>query len=540
MELQEILNLPRKDVSRAVKHEDRVRFHATTDIYGDNPYINVFLDWVKGMLPTDKYNRFCQMLTFPLPTVEIIDSAFKSLSDVSRANDRFINIEFSNENLSLDFAEYRKVIKDGDFWSSGVFELIRSYHNSLLVCDVKEGKPYYYPVPVNNVLSYEIKDKKFEYILFDLSGGRNLFIDTERFLIIEDNEIKSEQFHLQGDCPVFKMFGHLKEGLNSESPISSSLGRLDKLLLYSVSADYYRLYGSYPIMWMFRGECDYKDHEGNQCEGGFTYGVDEQTNGRIQRECPTCANKSLMGAGTIVEVEPFAKDVDLREPLGIIPPDVPSLQYGENYINKLGVDILSSIVGVTSEHDKAQKNELQVVAGFESREDVLLQLKGNLESNHLSVLESLAKYLYGNRFKRATVDWGSKYFMKSLGGLSAEYQELKTAGRPMFELAIKRKEINEQKNQNNVIERERYHLLEQLEPFTDSTLKELKDLGVTGDEFLLKLHFNSLISKFERENGNIIVFASEIDTNKKIDLITNILNNYVREFRPREETPATI
>jgi hypothetical protein len=57
---------------------------------------------------------------------------------------------------------------------------------------------------------------------------------------------------------------------------------------------------------------------------------------------------------------------------------------------------------------------------------------------------------------------------------------------------------------------------------------------------LLKLHFNSLISKFERKYGNIIVFASEIDTNKKIDLITNILNNYVREFRPREEIPTTI
>ena len=45
----------------------------------------------------------------------------------------------------------------------------------------------------------------------------------------------------------------------------------------------------------------------------------------------------------------------------------------------------------------------------------------------------------------------------------------------------------------------------------------------------LKINFSTLVEKFERENINIIEFASNKPMREKIDIITNKLLEYVTE-----------
>ena len=76
-------------------------------------------------------------------------------------------------------------------------------------------------------------------------------------------------------------------------------------------------------------------------------------------------------------------------------------------------------------------------------------------------------------------------------------------------------------------------ILKQLEPYPHKTLDEVIRLFEKGllDEKLvkLKINFNTLIDRFERENINIIEFASKKPLRDKINIITNKLLEYVTE-----------
>ena len=76
-------------------------------------------------------------------------------------------------------------------------------------------------------------------------------------------------------------------------------------------------------------------------------------------------------------------------------------------------------------------------------------------------------------------------------------------------------------------------ILKQLEPYPHKTLDEVIKLFEKGllDEKLvkLKINFNTLVDRFERENINIIEFASKKPLRDKINIITNKLLDYVTE-----------
>ena len=76
-------------------------------------------------------------------------------------------------------------------------------------------------------------------------------------------------------------------------------------------------------------------------------------------------------------------------------------------------------------------------------------------------------------------------------------------------------------------------ILKQLEPYPHKTLDEVLKLYEKKliDEKLvkLKINFSTLVDKFERENINIIEFASNKPLREKIDIITNKLLEYVTE-----------
>ena len=76
-------------------------------------------------------------------------------------------------------------------------------------------------------------------------------------------------------------------------------------------------------------------------------------------------------------------------------------------------------------------------------------------------------------------------------------------------------------------------ILKQLEPYPHKTLGEVIELFEKGllDEKLvkLKINFNTLVDRFERENINIIEFASKKPLRDKINIITNKLLEYVTE-----------
>ncbi len=76
-------------------------------------------------------------------------------------------------------------------------------------------------------------------------------------------------------------------------------------------------------------------------------------------------------------------------------------------------------------------------------------------------------------------------------------------------------------------------ILKQLEPYPHKTLDEVLKLYekelLSENLVKLKINFSSLIERFERENINIIEFASKKPLRDKINIITNKLLEYVTE-----------
>ena len=63
--------------------------------------------------------------------------------------------------------------------------------------------------------------------------------------------------------------------------------------------------------------------------------------------------------------------------------------------------------------------------------------------------------------------------------------------------------------------------------------------GLLDDEKVaLKLEFSDRINKFERENINILEFASKIDFDKKIDRIKETLLSYGTGIKKGEVSPT--
>ena len=71
-QIKEILQKPSKQqlIKKAKSLQKRLRFHTESNVSMSDisQPASEFLDWVKHLLPADKYNVFLQLFKFPLPT----------------------------------------------------------------------------------------------------------------------------------------------------------------------------------------------------------------------------------------------------------------------------------------------------------------------------------------------------------------------------------------------------------------------------------------------------------------------------------------
>lgn len=81
-QIKQILQKPskRQVIQKAVNMQRRLRFHTETNIAVSdiNQPTTIFLQWVKTLLPKDKFNIFLQLFKFPLPTP---DSLLRNMAE---------------------------------------------------------------------------------------------------------------------------------------------------------------------------------------------------------------------------------------------------------------------------------------------------------------------------------------------------------------------------------------------------------------------------------------------------------------------------
>lgn len=561
-QIKQILQKPtkRQVIQKAANMQKRLRFHTETNIAVSdiNQPTALFLDWVRNLLPKDKYNIFLQLFKFPLSTPAVVEDVYRELERVFYSRNSSSSYQFTDSELAEDWVDYRKnKLNEPDIWKTVGWKKMQVSINSILVVDLPQvqmsarPEPYFYWLEIEDVVDYEmVNDTEFKWIVFRQPNRRIAAFDDTYIRVYQLNEkneiasLVSEATHNLGYCPARFFWSTQLNEKNKDlkkNPISKELSNLDWYLFFSISKQHLDLYAPYPIYSAYAADCNFENNEtGDYCDGGFlrnSSGEYKILNDGTVEKCPCCSEKRIAGPGSFLEV-PIPNQaegiVDMRNPVQITTIDKDSLTYNVEECVRLRNDIIVSIAGSGGTvSEKEAINETQVAANFESKTSVLNALKTNFELAQKFVEDTICRFRYGSDFISSSISWGTEFYVFTVKELYNKYEQAKTNGASESELDAITQQILEVEYRNNPHVLQRMLILKQLEPYPHKTLDEvlkLHEKKLLNENYVkLKINFSTLVERFERENINIIEFASARTFSEKIKLITDKLLDYVRE-----------
>ena len=537
-------------LQNAERHQNRLRLHGETEIENirNNPAYIDLLSWVESFLTRDKYNRFVQLLRLPVVSLEITQDIYQEYARIFDGQNPFFNYEFSNPDFATDFKSYlNKGLNDKNFFKTIGFEQLKYSINSILVVDMPEdgGNPYYYFIDISSVVDVKSDESgNIQYLIFQIDKETVAVYDSESYRVykVDGTKIIGEPIvdnsHDLGYCPASYFWDKNMKGSNTiekKSPVTDVLGRLDKYLIEDTFKEYADLYGTFPIITAFEELCNFEG-----CNNGFIMedytvtvnGVDEIQSRQVK--CKACAESEEIGPGTIFEIPaPQTKDDPiLSNPVEIIAPDTKSLEYVKQKLVEYAEVIREVTIGTRGRVlDNTAVNETQVFGSFESRQNILLQVASSFEKIHKFANDTVARLMYGDAFLSSTVFYGDHFFLKSVEQLMAEYEQAKKNGEPDEEIDQIYRQILVTKYKGNDDRIERAWILYNLNPEPHKTVAECTQLVTLGamdqNDFVIKSRFNNFIAKFEREQSNVLDFGRDLDFDKKIDAINDVLKTYI-------------
>lgn len=551
----------RNEINEAVKQQERIKFHADTNMSAvlGRPY-NEFVQYLKSQLPTDKYLNCLNNLKFPLPTNTITDRIFTILAKVHDGRNPAIDYQFKSMDARADWERYRTmVLGEPSVWSNKMWDYFKTEINCVLVVDMTnepiDGKsaPYFYPVPIGNVVSYGNNPQTggMDWLIFFNNKGTFVVVDdtSYRTFSLSNNKLSllSISEHGLGYCPA-RFFWNEPLSLSNpdvkKSPLSKVLADLDYYLFRTLSKKHLDLYASFPIYSGYEEECDYMDADGNTCYHGYLQKPDGTMVLDVSGNpvaCPLCkSKKSLAGAGTYVTV-PVPKDglPDMRNPIQILGIDRDSLDYNVADLERLRKEIIASCVGVDSNIiNEASIADKQVDASYESKDNVLNRIKKGFEDAQWWVDTTICKLRYPDVFISANINYGTEFYTLTPEVLRSRYNTAKEGGASDTELDALRTQLIETEYRHNPMQMQRMLLLSELEPYRHLKKSEVLNLYnqglINAEEVILKSDFSGFVSRFERENTNILDFGADVSHEAKIETIYNTLLDYARERKSNE------
>lgn len=556
--IKEILKHPRHrtDISKAKAQEAKLRFQTESNLSPMDisaPFTE-FCNWVKTLIPKDKYEIFLTLFRFPHRNVQLVSEIYEELERVFDGRNSAVNFQFSDSTLADDWEWYRQEkLKEPQVWKTKAWNVFKTAINSIIVVDMPTEQttdrvePYFYFLDIDSVIDFEMKGDIFSWIIFRQDDNKIAIFDEESMSIYtldkngEPEELLSEVSHGLGYCPArFFWTDSLTQNNPAikKSPLSPQIANLEWLLFFSVSKKHLDLYAPYPIYSAYEADCNFRNNStGDYCDGGFLR--DANGNYRVLRDgsverCPVCSAKRIAGVGSFIEVPLPMNGTDLRDPVTITTIDKNSLDYNTAEEARLAREIYTSVTGSPGEaQQKMSVNELQVEASFEDKKNVLLSLKRNFESAMTFVSETICKLRYGDAYLSCNINMGTEFYLYSVAELQSMYTQAKAAGASEARLDAISDLLIATENRNNPLQMQRMYILKQLEPYRHLTLAELQSLMakslIDEEMMLIKINFATFVDRFERENINIIEFASNLPLDKKIDIINSKFKDYVKE-----------
>ena len=556
-QLKEILQNPinRNNLSAACYHEQRLQMHLDTTISKSAITSNVaFQGWLKYIADIaqndDKFELFQQLIKYPLVSTSLTNNIYRRFKKVFYGADSRRDFVFKNDNNKTDFTSY--ISKYKNYFVEQGFKYFKLSPNGFVGIDYPTEQignlpdPFINFIDVKNVFDASVNtDASVNYIIIDLGDQKYKLIDSVKFALIDhrgnillnDDGEEKVLYHDLGYTPVRQFWTSNINNNNpflKDVPLNSSLGELDFLLSADVGKENVDLFAKYPFLSVLEDDETYEDYEQNEGvntslssngDAGYNYrgvnvntsnyiegdeyGNDGLTGNYLNRPYQKKDKKNFRLPGTIVSRRPPKEgETDIPTPLEIITPDTAILEHLTNDIEYRENKIYQNTVGSPqqAEGNNQAKNEKQVNSQYEGQLDVILEIKKNFEALEEWIYKTIALMRYENEEVIININYGTRFFLKSVDELEQELKTAKEIGSSEGFILSLIEEVIDTKYKNSPSEAKKQKILLALDPFPSMSIMDIAELikaGVTIDstDLTLKANFGSLIGELERING---------------------------------------
>jgi hypothetical protein len=392
-------------------------------------------------------------------------------------------------------------------------------------------------INIENVLDISCKrDGECLYVIFKV-GDVILAYDDYSIRKFENKEgnigdLIVEFVHGMGYCPARMFWSEFLKSdnvINHKAPLTNVLSELDWLLVHKIFKKYMDIANSWPILVTYRSGDNFEDFKR------------EENKGRSEAGQKTKGNK-LIGPGSQITVPvPMEGQPDLMtNPLAWITPDIESLQFHVTEDERLTDCIYHTSVGIDGEQSNNQaKNEKQVLASFENQSTILSRIANNFEKIQ-SFADKVIIFLRYGEDVTVSVDYGSRFFLKTAGDLTEEKESVK--GDEIITDAINA-EMIETKFRNDSGGKIRAQVINDLDPLPGKTIDEvvkIKEAGIIDDKvFKLKTFLIPFVRRFEVEQLPIAQFFMGQDYEARIRDIKKQFDKYASEISLTVQSPIS-
>ncbi len=547
-----------RNIHKAYEQEDQLAYftmsemqegHLTSEYlsnwanrkYQTNDY---FLNYVKSVFKTQNFLSFFKYLRKPLPSAKIINNKIApQLKRMFHAENSF----FKYSVPGADEIDYVELLKIKEF-EHELFGRMLFLHNSLIVSDISEDKPYRYFVDIKDVLSIS-KDRNGDIDRVAFKGFINIdgkeeygvvYVDKDVYEFYDsDLEYVTGNTHSLGNTPVHfispKEIG--KSWVLRESIFTYIREELEEYTFLKTLQKMTDPNGAIPIVT----KLDVDILEDNDISNNERPAI-EAMSSQVASKYGDNPNQGegILQTGSVFEVPVIEKDsggIDMEAVKNFItfhyiPTE--SLNYLNKRIKEIEESIVNTIVGgVINGLKEGSKNELQIEESLSVLQNTLIYFSESFNYVRKRSDSDMLRLKFGE-IGDIYIFYGTDFFLDTESML---YANLERASNTIERRNILLR-INQNRYKGNANKINRQKIVYDLLPYiSDIEFDKAIERGVDDTTFIYQTRFNYWISQFEARYGDIVEFYKELDvTNaEKLNFINNLVIRIINDHKIREK-----
>lgn len=299
-----------------------------------------------------------------------------------------------------------------------------------------------------------------------------------------------------------------------QSFIWQSIGTADEYLLDSSIQSVSKKKHGFPQKWSYQVPCKQcADQHGVALGKLPIYG--EYIEGERQiagwtpcKACNGTASIPVSPASVVLKPMPDANNPDIGEPFGYVVPDIDSIRFQVEELERLEAAIHEAITSVVEVEDGQAKSDQTAtgrVLDVSAKQVKLNKFSANAEAVEQFLTDAIGKAIYGEEYLGSIVRYGRKYYILTENELERMFNEAKKSGVNASILKSYMEELIYVRYATDPIELALQLKLFEAEPFPHMTVDEVQNLKYASEfDKYMKTYFNDYIEQIERTKPLIV------------------------------------